>query len=195
MLARGVEVSYRRSGLVREVRAAYANSCAAAPPGDEWRLDEVFIRINGAIHYLGVRSTSTATCSTSWSSHARNALATRKFFAANCSRNCGTCRRVLVTDKLATTRLPRGDALGPTPAIEGSERSTKNSHQPPRQRERAMKTVHLARARATVLSTFSGISPHFRPRRHMLQRPTTRRSDGRPLHRLEQITGVATTAA
>jgi putative transposase len=29
-------------------------------------------------------------------------------------------------------------------------------------------TLHLSRARATLLSAFSGISPHFRPRRHLL---------------------------
>ena len=36
-------------------------------PGDTWHLDEVFLRINGELHYPGARWTSTVSCSTSWS--------------------------------------------------------------------------------------------------------------------------------
>ena len=43
-----------------------------------------------------------------------------------------------------------------------------NSHQPTRQRERAMKRFKSASHAQRFLSTFSVISPHFRPRRHRL---------------------------
>ena len=43
-----------------------------------------------------------------------------------------------------------------------------NSHQPTRQRERAMKRFKSSRHAQRFLSAFSGISAHFRPRRHLL---------------------------
>ena len=43
-----------------------------------------------------------------------------------------------------------------------------NSHQPTRQRERAMKRFRTPGAAQRFLAVFSVISPHFRPRRHRL---------------------------
>ena len=43
-----------------------------------------------------------------------------------------------------------------------------NSHQPTRQRERAMKRSRTPGAAQRFLAVFSVISPHFRPRRHRL---------------------------
>ena len=43
-----------------------------------------------------------------------------------------------------------------------------NSHQPTRQRERAMKRFKSSRHAQRFLSAFSGICAHFRPRRHLL---------------------------
>ncbi|MDV9198793.1 IS6 family transposase, partial [Streptomyces sp. Wh19] len=41
-------------------------------------------------------------------------------------------------------------------------------HQPTRQRERAMKGFRSTGGAQRFLSAFSGISPHFRPRRHLM---------------------------
>ncbi len=43
-----------------------------------------------------------------------------------------------------------------------------NSHQPTRQRERAMKKFRSPGGAQRFLSAFSDISPHFRPHRHRL---------------------------
>ncbi len=43
-----------------------------------------------------------------------------------------------------------------------------NSHQPTRQRERAMQRFKSPGSARRFLSLFSMISPHFRPRRHLL---------------------------
>lgn len=43
-----------------------------------------------------------------------------------------------------------------------------NSHRPTRQRERAMKGFHNVGGAQRFLAAFSGISPHFRPRRHLM---------------------------
>ena len=50
----------------------------------------------------------------------------------------------------------------------GLNNRAENSHQPTRQRERAMKHFRTPGAAQRFLSAFSGISPHFRPRRHRL---------------------------
>jgi putative transposase len=55
----------------------------------------------------------------------------------------------------------------------GPNNRAENSHQPTRQRERAMKGIRSVGAAQRFLSAFSGISPHFRPHRHLMTAPTT----------------------
>ena len=54
MAARGVLVSYETVRLVWQVRQQYADGLRGgrARTGDRWRLDEVFLTINGVTHYL-----------------------------------------------------------------------------------------------------------------------------------------------
>ena len=94
MVARGVVVTHE---TIRSWCAKFGPDYAARlrrrrpRPGDKWHLDEVFVTINGTTHYCGARSTSTATCSTSWCGRA----ATRwrpSGFSVSCSRACDTCR-------------------------------------------------------------------------------------------------------
>jgi putative transposase len=50
----------------------------------------------------------------------------------------------------------------------GLNNRAENSHQPTRQRERAMKGFRSVSGAQRFLSAFSDISPHFRPRRHLM---------------------------
>ncbi|CAL9327846.1 hypothetical protein SUDANB6_00011 [Streptomyces sp. enrichment culture] len=50
---------------------------------------------------------------------------------------------------------------------QGPDRA-ENSHQSTRQRERAVKGFRSVGAAQRFLAAFSGISPHFRPRRHLM---------------------------
>ena len=55
MLARGVAVSYETiRAWCAKFGQAYANQLRRRRPrpGDKWHLDEVFVNINGTIHYL-----------------------------------------------------------------------------------------------------------------------------------------------
>ena len=55
MLQRGVVVSYETiRAWCAKFGQAYANQLRRrrARPGDKWHLDEVFVKINGTIHYL-----------------------------------------------------------------------------------------------------------------------------------------------
>ncbi|MFE2719718.1 IS6 family transposase, partial [Streptomyces mirabilis] len=50
----------------------------------------------------------------------------------------------------------------------GLNNRAENSNQPTRQREHAMKGFRSAGGTQRFLSAFSGISPHFRPHRHLM---------------------------
>jgi hypothetical protein len=72
--------------------------------------------------------------------------------------------RVLVTDKLASYPAARRRVM---PGVEHRRSKylnnrVENSHQPTRQRERAMKKFRSPGGAQRFLSAFSGISPHFR---------------------------------
>ncbi len=65
-----------------------------------------------------------------------------------------------------------------------------NSHQPTRQRERAMKRFASPGHAQRFLSAFSGISPHFRPRRHRLHADEYRREMTIRLTTWDEVTGL-----
>ena len=92
-------------------------------------------------------------------------------------------------------RPPRGHALCATPASKYLNNRAENSHQPTRQRERAMKRFKSARHAQRFLSAFSGISPHLGPARHLLSATGWRHEMADRFTVWNQITGVATTAA
>jgi putative transposase len=69
-----------------------------------------------------------------------------------------------------------------------------NSHQPTRQRERAMKKFTSAGHAQRFLSAFSGISPHFRSGCHRLSADEYRREMTDRFTTWNQITGTATAA-
>ena len=94
MLARGVVVSYE---TIRSWCATfgpdYANQLRRwrARPGDKWHLDEVFIRINGTIHYLWRAVDQHGNVLDILVQSRRDAVAAKRF-SVSCSRACDTCR-------------------------------------------------------------------------------------------------------
>ena len=77
---------------------------------------------------------------------------------------------MLVTDKLRSYPVAHRRLM---PSVEHRRskylnNQAENSHQPTRQRERAMKHFTSPGGAQRFLSAFSGISPHFRPLRHRL---------------------------
>ena len=78
--------------------------------------------------------------------------------------------RVIVTDKLASYQVAHREVL-PSVTHRRSkylDNRAENSHQPTRVRERVMKRFASPGHAQRFLSAFSGISPHFRPHRHLL---------------------------
>ena len=99
----------------------------------------------------------------------RDAKAAKRFVARLMKKQCRV-PRVLVTDKLKSYGAAHRELIASVEyrSHKGLNNRAENSHQPTRQRERAMKYFRSPSAAQRFLSAFSGISPHFRPRRHLL---------------------------
>ena len=127
MLVRGVVVSYETiRRWCAKFGQAYANQLRRRRPrpGDKWHLDEVFIRINGKIHYLWRAVDQHGNVLDILVQPRRDAKAAKKFFR-RLLKGLRYVPRVLVTDKLASYggRPPRGDAVGGPSPVEVPEQS------------------------------------------------------------------------
>jgi putative transposase len=194
MLERGVIVSYetvRRRCL--KFGQQYANGLRRRrpQPGDKWHLDEVFIKINGEQKYLWRAVDQDGNVLDILVQSRRDTAAARRFFRTLPTRTGGV-PRVIVTDKLRSYGAAHREVM---PSVEhrshkGLNNRAENSHQPTRQRERAMKGFRSVGAAQRFLSAFSGISPHFRPRRHLMTGTQHRAEMTVRFTIWEQITGV-----
>jgi putative transposase len=129
----------------------------------------VFVKINGAQRYLWRAVDQHGNVLDVLVQSRRNALAAKKFFR-RLLKGLRYVPRVLVTDKLASYgpahRVVMRSVEHRQPKYLNNR--AENSHQPTRQRERAMKRFKSIRHAQRFLSALGGISPHFRPRRHLL---------------------------
>ncbi|MFF7928438.1 IS6 family transposase [Streptomyces mirabilis] len=195
MLQRGVIVSYE---TVRRWCAkfgqAYANGLRRRRPrpGDKWHLDEVFIKINGEHKYLWRAVDQDGNVLDILVQNRRDKAAARRFFR-RLMKKTGTVPRVVVTDKLRSYGAAHRVVM---PSVEHRQSKylnnrAENSHQPTRQCERAMKGFRSIGGAQRFLSAFSGISPHFRPHRHLLTAPDHRAEMTIRFAIWDQITGAA----
>ncbi|MFV5995020.1 IS6 family transposase [Streptomyces sp. NPDC056231] len=195
MLERGVVVSYetvRRWCL--KFGQAYANALRRRRPrpGDKWHLDEVFIKINGELQYLWRAVDQDGNVLDILVQNRRDKAAARRFFR-KLLKKTRSVPRVVVTDKLRSYGAAHREVM---PSVEhrshkGLNNRAENSHQPTRQRERAMKGFRSVGGARRFLSAFSGISPHFRPRRHLMTATDHRAEMTVRFAIWEQITGTA----
>lgn len=195
MLERGVVVSHE---TVRRWCAKFGQCYASAlrrrqpRPGDKWHLDEVFIKVNGERKYLWRAVDQDGNVLDILVQNRRDTAAARRFFR-RLLKTTRTVPRVVVTDKLRSYGAAHREVM---PSVEhrshkGLNNRAENSHQPTRQRERAMKGFRSVGRAQRFLSAFSGISPHFRPRRHLM---TTHDYRAEIRHRFaiwDEITGAA----
>jgi len=172
MLARGVVLSYETiRRWCAKFGQAYANQLRRrrAQPGDRWHLDEVFIRINGIAHYLWRAVDQRGNVLDVLVQPRRNAKAAKRFFR-KLLKGLQYVPRVIVTDGLSSYQVAHREMV---PSVQHRRSKylnnrAENSHQPTRQRERAMKRFKSVRHARRFLSAFSGISAPFRPRWHRL---------------------------
>ncbi|MFE2709708.1 transposase, partial [Streptomyces mirabilis] len=122
----------------------------------------------------------------------RNKAAARRFFRRLMKRTRAV-PRVIVTDRPRSYGAAHREAM---PSVEhrshkGLNNRAENSHQPTRQREQAMKGFRSMGAAQRFLSAFSGISPHFRPRRHLMTASGYRSEMTIRFAIWDQVTGIA----
>ncbi|WP_405721009.1 IS6 family transposase [Streptomyces sp. NBC_00046] len=195
MLERGVIVSHE---TVRRWCAKFGQSYANAlrrrrvQLGDKWHLDKVFIKINGERKYLWRAVDADGTVLDILVQNRRDKSAARRFFRRLLKTTCSV-PRVIVTDKLRSYGAAHREVM---PSVEhrshkGLNNRAENSHQPTRQRERAMKGFRSVGGAQRFLAAFSGISPHFRPRHHLMTATHYRAEMTTRFAIWDQITGVA----
>ncbi|MEH0630594.1 IS6 family transposase [Streptomyces stelliscabiei] len=195
MLERGVTVSYE---TVRRWCAKFGQTYAGAlrrrqpRPGDKWHLDEVFIKINGEQKYLWRAVDQDGNVLDILVQDRRDKAAARRFLR-RLMKKTRTVPRVIVTDRLRSYGAVHREVV---PCVEHRQSKylnnrAENSHQPTRQRERAMKGVRSVGGAQRFLSAFSGISPHFRPRRHLMTAHHYRAEMTIRFAIWDQITGAA----
>ncbi|MFF9691075.1 IS6 family transposase [Streptomyces sp. NPDC014623] len=195
MLERGVLVSYE---TVRRWCAKFGLAYAGAlrrrqpRPGDKWHLDEIFIKINGERKYLWRAVDADGNVLDILVQNRRDTAAARRFFRTLLKKT-RTVPRVIVTDKLRSYGAAHREVMPSAEhrAHKGLNNRAENSHQPTRQRERAMKGFRSVGGAQQFLSAFSGISPHFRPRRHLMTAAHYRTEMTTRFAIWEQATGVA----
>ena len=138
-------------------------------PGDVWHLDEVFLRINGELHYLWRAVDQHGVVLDILVQARRDAAAAKRFFR-RLLRGLRYRPRRIVTDGLKSYGVAHREIL---PEVE--HRSSRylnnrveNSHRPTRRRERQMQRFKSRRHAQRFLSSHSMIYGHFRLCRHLL---------------------------
>lgn len=195
MLQRGVLVSH---GTVRRWCAKFGQACANGlrrrrpRPGDKGHLDEAFIKINGERKHLWRAVDADGDVLDILVQNRRDKAAARRFFR-RLLKGTGAVPRVIVTDKLRSCGAAHREVM---PSVEhrshkGLNNRAENSHQPTRQRERARKGFRSVGGAQRFPSALSGISPHFRPRRHLMTAPGYRAETTTRFAIWDQITGAA----
>jgi putative transposase len=142
MAERGVIVSHESiRAWSQKFGQAYANGLRRhrPRPADKWHLDEVFIKVNGQRHYLWRAVDQHGNVLDILVTSQRNAKAATRFFR-KLFKGLRYVPRVLVTDKLASYGVAHRRLM---PGVEHRRSKylnnrAENSHQPTRQRERAM---------------------------------------------------------
>jgi putative transposase len=175
---RGVVVSYesiRRWCL--KFAASFAHNLRRRRPrsGDKWHLDEVFIRIQGELHYLWRAVDQDGVVLDILVQSRRDAGAAKRFFK-RLLKGLQYVPRVLVTDKLRSYGVAQRELL---PDVEHRQsrylnNRAENSHRPTRRRERQMQRFKSPRQAQRFLSPHAFIYGHFHPRRHRMTARTYR---------------------
>ena len=198
MLQRGIVVSHE---TVRQWSVKFGQNYANGlrrrrpRPGDKWHLDEVFIKIRGKNHYLWRAVDQDGNVLDILVTSRRDAKAATRFFRKLLT-GLEYVPRVLVTDKLASYPVAHRRLIRSVEHRRSKylNNRAENSHQPTRQRERTMKRFTSPGHAQRFLSAFSGISPHFRPRRHRLAAEQYRREMAVRFTTWNEVTGLTTAA-
>ena len=170
---RGIKVTHesiRRWGLKFGPAFAGRLRRRRPRPGDTWHLDEVYLRINGQLHYLWRAVDQHGVVLDILVQERRNASSAKRFFKRLLKGLRHKPRR-LVTDGLRSYGLAHRELL-PDVRHRTSRyfnNRAENSHRPTRRRERQMQRFKSSPQAQRFLSSHAMIYGHFRPRRHLMR--------------------------
>jgi putative transposase len=146
-------------------------------PGDTWHLDEVFLRINGVLHYLWRAVDQHGVVLDILVQDRRNGSAAKRFFRHLLAGLKYKPRR-LVTDGLKSYGVAQCELL-PKVRHRSSRylnNRAENSHRPTRRRERQMQRFKSPEQAQRFLSSHAMIYGHFRLRWHLMTADQYRRT-------------------
>jgi putative transposase len=158
-------------------------------------LDEVFLTIQGARHYLWRAVDQDGHVLDILVHRRRDKTAAKKFFR-KLLKGLTYVLQVIITDKLASYGAAKREIL---PGVEHRQHRylnnrAENSHQPTRQRERRMQRLKSPGHAQRFLAVYGAIASHFRPRRHLYSAPAYRQQMTRRFQTWREITGTAIAA-
>ncbi len=177
LLARGVVVSHE---TVRSWCARFGPDYAKklrrrrARPGDKWHLDEVFIRINGTIHYLWRAVDAARQCAGHSGTVTPGHKSGQEFFRRLLKGLQYVRGSSSPTSSPAMGRRAAWCAVGDPSPLEVTQDRAENSHQLTRIAGTGDHTLRLAWAGPTVPVCHQPLREHFRPRRHLMSAPQWR---------------------
>ncbi|MEH6526793.1 MAG: IS6 family transposase [Sneathiella sp.] len=136
----------------------------------QWYLDEVFVRINGEMHYLWRAVDHEGEILEAFVTKRRNRSAALKFLKKVMKR-CGN-PKVIVTDKLRSYRAAMKEIGNADQQETGRwlNNRAEKSHQPFRRRERAMIKFRATKSLQKFVSIHSSAHNHFNLERHLTSR-------------------------
>jgi len=173
LACRGVVVSYesiRQWCLKFTPKFAKSLKKKRGAFGDQWFLDEVFIKINGKLHYLWRAVDQDGNELDILVTKKRDKKAALKFFKKLFKHQVQQPRRI-VTDKLASYKAALRDLGCRTP--HSTEQYQNNiaeiSHQKTRQQQRQMRQFKSIAQAQRFLACHGVINNQFRQQRHLLK--------------------------
>ena len=160
-----------------------------------WHLDEVFLKINGALHYLWRAVDQNGVVLDILVQDRRNAAAAKRFFKRLLAGLRSRPRRI-VTDGLKSYGVAHRELM---PEVRHRtsrylNNRAENSHRPTRRRERQMQRSRSPEQARRFLSAHAMIYGHFRPRQHLMTAAQHRRACTNDFRVWRQETCVQATA-
>ncbi len=164
-------------------------------PGDQWHLDEVFIRISGVTHYRWRAVDQEGNVLDILVQSRRDKVAATRFLR-KVLKGLASVPRVLITDKRASYGAAKREVL---PSVEHRQHKrlnnrAENSHQPTRERERRMRRCKSPGHAQRFLAASGPIAAHFRPRRHRLTAAAYRETRAERFATWREVAGLVVTA-
>ena len=198
LAARGISVSYE---TVRNWCIKFGNQYCnqikknRGQLGDTWYLDEVFVKINGALHYLWRAVDQDGDELDILVQKRRNKKAAMKFFK-KLLKGQQTTPLKIVTDKLRSYSAAKREIM---PSVDHSTQQYENnrcelSHQPGRQQERQMRRFKSQGQAQRCLSCHGIVNNLFRLGRHMLKAKNYRTFRDRAFNEWTRVSCVQTLA-